>query len=628
MELDRWNDEDSVLDNSANHLKNEEFRAFMDDSKIWCLINDVRVFKSQGLAGKSSYECKFRSDACIRTFYDVLNSVKAYKKWFYPISDISGVHDKNIEEIEGSGKIIEWKAKIDVLNAFIHEYTPYVHSLSSLITNKITAGIELKVKIDDLDLNNPENTKMSFNVNITGSSMKTKISTKLIEEFKIFLNFETFENAELTYITMNAQVGSDKSKVISSFINDHLIKSITNLKSYALEMQFSSVKFSKVKIISPIITEEKRFSEPISVENKAKKSLKTSNKASKSKEIVLNGKTDHLKTRKIEETEIIFEEVESSQPSQTFNNAADVGRDPINSKLTKSGNGFIKRQTHKDDDSEEEKIVTSKQELAASESVKKQVWMTKWTLERCTEEQLKVFEDTKYRITKYFEKENPEALIRDINDNLILRFLAHRSFNEPDLAYSRILEYVQYIEKYDFHNLTKEGIIAQAKGDAKKIFEWGLHNFAGFDRLGRPVVVMKIANVDKKIMNDIHINRLYFLYQMKIARARFPPNVDQLINIIDFKDAGLSNLAFSMFKELNPELSKVFPQSTVKNILVHPNWILTMGWKLAKNILSENQQKKVHFIEDANLPHALEEEIDIQNIPKEYGGEYELKIAL
>lgn len=138
---------------------------------------------------------------------------------------------------------------------------------------------------------------------------------------------------------------------------------------------------------------------------------------------------------------------------------------------------------------------------------------------------------------------------------------------------------------------------------------------------------MKIANVDKKIMNDIHINRLYFLYQMKLARARFSPNVDQMINIIDFKDAGLSNLAFSMFKELNPELSKVFPQSTVKNILVHPNWILSMGWKLAKNILSENQQKKVHFIEDSNLPHALEDEIDIHNIPKEYGGEYELEIA-
>jgi hypothetical protein len=97
--------------------------------------------------------------------------------------------------------------------------------------------------------------------------------------------------------------------------------------------------------------------------------------------------------------------------------------------------------------------------------------MTKWTTERCTEEQLKVFEDTKYRITKYLERENPEALKTDINDNLILRFLAHRSFNEPDLAYSRILDYVQYINKYDFHNLTKEGIIAQAKGEAKKIFE-------------------------------------------------------------------------------------------------------------------------------------------------------------
>lgn len=100
------------------------------------------------------------------------------------------------------------------------------------------------------------------------------------------------------------------------------------------------------------------------------------------------------------------------------------------------------------------------------------------------------------------------------------------------------------------------------------------------------------------------------------------PNVDKMITLFDFEGSGLGNLALNMFKTLNPELSRVFPHMTYKNVIVHPNWILSMGWKVAKNILSTHQKSKVLFVEDKDLPEGLEEFMDIDNIPKEYGGNY------
>mmetsp|Transcript_11004 Transcript_11004/g.12470 ORF Transcript_11004/g.12470 Transcript_11004/m.12470 type:complete len:125 (+) Transcript_11004:342-716(+) len=123
-------------------------------------------------------------------------------------------------------------------------------------------------------------------------------------------------------------------------------------------------------------------------------------------------------------------------------------------------------------------------------------------------------------------------------------------------------------------------------------------------------------------MSDINIARLYLLLMMKLARAKFSPYIDKGITILDFKGSGLSNLALGMFKNLNPELSNIFPLSTHKNLLVHPNWILNMGWKVAQTILSEHQLKKIHFIDDATLLDSMLEEADIDNIPEEYGGNF------
>ena len=95
-----------------------------------------------------------------------------------------------------------------------------------------------------------------------------------------------------------------------------------------------------------------------------------------------------------------------------------------------------------------------------------------------------------------------------------MRFLARRKFDEPEFSYNKLVEYFEYMEKYDFHNLTKERIIEQAQGKSKKIFDLGVHNFSGYDKQGRPIVILKISKIDKSVMNDMETARLYLLYQV------------------------------------------------------------------------------------------------------------------
>ena len=79
---------------------------------------------------------------------------------------------------------------------------------------------------------------------------------------------------------------------------------------------------------------------------------------------------------------------------------------------------------------------------------------------------------------------------------------------------NNITEYFDYIEKYDYYNITKESIIEMAPDKSKSIFDWHLHTIVGSDKLGRPVVIFKIKNIDKEVFSDIDSSRLYMLYQV------------------------------------------------------------------------------------------------------------------
>lgn len=53
------------------------------------------------------------------------------------------------------------------------------------------------------------------------------------------------------------------------------------------------------------------------------------------------------------------------------------------------------------------------------------------------------------------------------------------------------------MKKYDFQNLTKEGIIEQAQDASKGIFDLGSHTIWRKDKYGRPVLHVKVGNINK-----------------------------------------------------------------------------------------------------------------------------------
>lgn len=160
-----------------------------------------------------------------------------------------------------------------------------------------------------------------------------------------------------------------------------------------------------------------------------------------------------------------------------------------------------------------EETEKSEQEYLVEKCFQNGKW-TKWVPERCNSEEKQIFENTKAKLVSHFEKTDPEVLQRDINDNLILRFLAADDFTIPDSSFERILEYADYIKEHDYYNLTKEGIIEQAEGEHKKVFDWGVHTLGGKDREGRPILILKVSNIDKNVFADLKTSRLYMLYQV------------------------------------------------------------------------------------------------------------------
>lgn len=98
----------------------------------------------------------------------------------------------------------------------------------------------------------------------------------------------------------------------------------------------------------------------------------------------------------------------------------------------------------------------------------------------------------------------------------LYRFLAANDFQNPEESFITLLEYIDYIEKYDYQSLTKEYIIDLAPEEIKCIFDLNLHTIVGGDRIGRPIVIFKVRNIDKEVFANIEISRLYMLYQVTI----------------------------------------------------------------------------------------------------------------
>ncbi|CAI2387767.1 unnamed protein product [Moneuplotes crassus] len=612
-----------------------------EDISFWALKNGVRIFKSiSDLQSSPKWSMKFtitglsatlssimfpcminaRPQTSLEKVYDILSDIEAYPKWLQPITEATEVFrisNGNNFELPSTKEAIVCRGKIDILNSVADNYLPAFlqEKLSTYIKEKVKLPFDFILERNMINGDNQLNHSQSALFLLKILPPKCNTMNRVIPPLKVKIELESFKETDLLFVNIQAELNGSgvDCNTLNQFILNQIIQSFTNLKAYS---QLATAEKKKVKVALETKPEIKSEQVKVNIEEEVRIRSSPKRQTVSIRNLQLTKKISQLVC---EEDSIIYEEDDVSE--KTFDLNSDIGIPPSRpSKIdrkTKDSNRDEKMCTPST--LEEEKKSAQSQETR-EEFVKKCYrdgeW-TKWIPERCTPEELKVYEDFRNRLTTH--------LGRDVEDNLCLRFLARRDFKDPDYSYKKILEYFEYIEKYDYENLTKEGIIEQAKGKSKKIFDLGVHNFAGFDRQGRPVVLIKVSNVDKGVFNDIGTSRLYLLYQMKMTRARFSPYVDKSITIIDFEGSGLSNLALGMFKTLNPEISNIFPQSTHKNILVHPNWILSMGWKVAKSMLREKQLKKVHFIENKDLPDSLEEDMDIEYIPESLGGEGELQ---
>jgi len=401
-------------------------------------------------------------------------------------------------------------------------------------SNRLKVPVNIVIEQSEWNKNITKHPNQKFWVWITNLESKWSLSKMVIPKFKIIITCETFENADLRYVNIYLQVNgispsmylksdekwrisknsdqkANNSNMLNSVMIAQLVESLANLKAHIHLEQINPMRIPSFKFTKEIAVQQQEMPQRMNkstISAIKKKTMSRPSNAPVESEV-------RLETFVQEEVEVhhIYEEersYKSDESAKTFDLISDIGIEV--DKMTLNDQPLGKKINHTAENGREEtKEVPMDQGTVDGKCYKDGEW-TKWVTEQWTPEQLEMFQETKQMIIRHLEKENPEAIDRYIDDNLILRFWDDNDFKDPEVAVKNIVYSIEYLEKYEYHSLTKEKIIDVAEGIHKEVFDCCLHSFAGPDKHGRPVVVFKIRNINKKVFADLDISRLYMLY--------------------------------------------------------------------------------------------------------------------
>ncbi|KAL3693234.1 hypothetical protein R1sor_006885 [Riccia sorocarpa] len=145
------------------------------------------------------------------------------------------------------------------------------------------------------------------------------------------------------------------------------------------------------------------------------------------------------------------------------------------------------------------------------------------------------------------------------------------------------------------------------------------------DKKGRPVSLTLGRNhVYNKDFTEFKRFAIYVFEQL-VARA--PPGTQDFLYIIDLKALGVKNLDSKSFVAGFDLLQNHYPGRIDKVYMVNVPLIFNGLWKVVSKLLDENTKRKIIFVDNKKLTETLLEEIDIDHLPKEYGGNAELVLV-
>lgn len=213
------------------------------------------------------------------------------------------------------------------------------------------------------------------------------------------------------------------------------------------------------------------------------------------------------------------------------------------------------------------------------------------------------------------------------DDWLLMRFLRARKYKIPE---SKLMleNSEKWRKSFEVDKILKTFAFPES-AEVRKIYNRFYHKT---DKIGRPVYIEQLANLDLKKMFAItdtdrlvkHYVREYEKlvdYRLPACTAKYGSHIGQSFTILDLKGVPLSS--FPQVKKVVNELSSVsqdnYPETLGMLFIVNAPTLFAAIWSVVKGWLDENTVSKIHLL-GSNYQKQILEHVEAANLPKEYGG--------
>jgi len=140
----------------------------------------------------------------------------------------------------------------------------------------------------------------------------------------------------------------------------------------------------------------------------------------------------------------------------------------------------------------------------------------------------------------------------------------------------------------------------------------------GKDKMGRPILCIFGALHDPET-RDLQETVRAIIYWVEKGISMMEPGVDQFVLIYDRTNVSSKHFDLQIVKEWG-QIQNYYPLRLGRAMILHPNWMFHMSFKVCSVFLSEEALSKVFLCSDKNWKNELAEAIDRSNLLEVHGG--------
>ncbi|KAI5083996.1 hypothetical protein GOP47_0000165 [Adiantum capillus-veneris] len=211
------------------------------------------------------------------------------------------------------------------------------------------------------------------------------------------------------------------------------------------------------------------------------------------------------------------------------------------------------------------------------------------------------------------EESSPQS--KDIDDGTLRRFLRARSLN-VDKALKFLLQHLKWCGTFKPLGFIPETeIVNELKKE--KIF------VQGTDKTGRPIgVILATRHITSE--RNLEEFKRFVVYGFDKAVASLQGDQEKFVLIADLKGYGYKNMDVKGYLSILEILQDHFPERLGKFYILHVPSLFWVAWKVVYPFIDPNVRDKIVFVDDKQITETLLKDIDITQLPDEFGGQLPL----